>query len=222
MALDERPIQQHFVSTREAVTLKITSKSSDEAVAEDKRIQERQAREAELKTTAKLIEPVADALRQLPKDQLEELVLWLKTLHNPQPDWDVERQETERFVKKLEGIRDSSDQHKFQMNAAKSNVWAIACGVGAGVLASLAVGTGPRYRKMARAGAAHHSCDASGRQRIQAGGDSHQHLKSPRTTISAASAATSEIGQGILRSRIVRLSQRIGTAALRGGNHKTH
>jgi hypothetical protein len=122
--------------------LKITSKSSDEAIAEDKRRQERQSREDKLKSTAKLIEPIAGDLRQLPKDQVEEVVLWLKTLHDAQPDWDVESQETERFVTKLEAIRDSTDQHELQREAAKSNVWAITCGSGAGILLSLAIVTG--------------------------------------------------------------------------------
>jgi hypothetical protein len=122
--------------------LKITSKSSEEAVAEERRGRERRVLEDKLKTTAKLIAPIAADLRQLPKDQIEQVILWLKAIHNTVPKWDVEAQETARFITKLKAIRDSSYQHELQKNAAKTNVWAIICGTGVGVLLSLSIVVG--------------------------------------------------------------------------------
>jgi hypothetical protein len=88
----------------------------------------------QLRATARLLAPIAPRLAELPKAQIEEIILWLKDHHNP-PDedesgWDTRKQ----FDDQLESLRNSEEQRHLQTQAVRYIAWAITCGVGIGII----------------------------------------------------------------------------------------
>jgi hypothetical protein len=95
-----------------------------------------------LRATARLIAPIADGLRQLPREQIEEVVLFLKKIHNPPNEREEEWGEIRRFEARVEGLRNLPEQVQLQRLVIRKVWLAIACGAGAGICATLAVVTG--------------------------------------------------------------------------------
>jgi hypothetical protein len=96
--------------------------------------------------TAELIAPIADKLRKLPKDEIEELVLFLKNPHVPEKvlleNWDKDME----FVRRVEELRNIPEQVHLQRQALKAIRWSITCGVFIGICSTVGalmyVGTG--------------------------------------------------------------------------------
>jgi hypothetical protein len=100
---------------------------------------EAEARIRRTQATASLISPIAASLRNLSKGQTEELVLFLKDLHNPPDPHGDDGRVWNEFEPKLEALRNSPEQVRLQKLASRAIWWAIGCGIGAGVFAILAL-----------------------------------------------------------------------------------
>ena len=88
---------------------------------------------------ARLIAPIAGSLRKLSRNQAEELVLFLKDLHNPPDPCDHEWDGRMKFEAKLEVLKNSPEQLRLQKMAYNARWVSVACGVGAGICVTLAI-----------------------------------------------------------------------------------
>src|ERR1039457_4232939 len=100
---------------------------------------EAEARFKQMEATASLVAPVVASLRNLSKDQTEELILFLKDLQNPPDPVEQEADGMMQFQPKLEALKNSPEQLRLQKMAYSVCWWAIACGAGAGICVTLAV-----------------------------------------------------------------------------------
>jgi hypothetical protein len=91
-----------------------------------------------LRNVARLILPIESKLSNLPKEQIEELVIWLKNIHNPSNPEDRDRDNWVPFYNRVEELRKLPEQINYQRHAIRSFTRAFYCCMGIGVLATLA------------------------------------------------------------------------------------
>jgi hypothetical protein len=90
-----------------------------------------------LGTTARIMAPIVAELRKLPDDQVEELVLFLKNIHNPPSDYEQDVDASRAFDEKLRALRKTTSQNKLRLSAKRARLFSSMSTIGAGMLATL-------------------------------------------------------------------------------------
>jgi hypothetical protein len=98
-----------------------------------------EARDERLREAARLILPIEFKLKSLSKDQIEELVIWLKSIHNPPNPEDRSTDVCMPFYNRVGELRNIPEQLKLQRDAAKACRYAISTGIIIGMLVMVAV-----------------------------------------------------------------------------------
>jgi hypothetical protein len=98
-----------------------------------------EAEQQRLRDVARLILPLESQLRRLPKDHIEEVVIWLKNIHNPSDPEDRSVEAWNVFRNRVAEIRNSPEQIDFQNRGLTAMRSAICAGILIGGLAMVAV-----------------------------------------------------------------------------------
>lgn len=98
-----------------------------------------ETRDERLREAARLILPIESKLKALSKDQIEELVIWLKSIHNPPDPEDRSTDVYMPFYNYVAELRDIPEQVKLQKDALKACRYAISIGIFIGMLVTVAV-----------------------------------------------------------------------------------
>jgi len=92
-----------------------------------------------LRDVARLIMPLEARLRSLPKEHIEEVVIWLKNIHNPSDAEDRNSDVWVDFDKKVTELKNIPEQIELQIKAAKAARAAIRTGMLIGALVILSL-----------------------------------------------------------------------------------
>jgi hypothetical protein len=92
-----------------------------------------------LRDVARLIVPLESRLRALPKAHIEELVIWLKNIHNPSDPEDRSADAVMPFYNRVVELRNIPEQIEFQNQAVRAFRSAILTGMLIGGLVVVAL-----------------------------------------------------------------------------------